>query len=55
LNGGKVWLWTPADVKRLRRYKSAHYWEGRGGRKPKGETRGKCSSSSHRSRKKELK
>jgi len=30
LNGNRVWLWTASDVKRLRKYKNAHYWEGRG-------------------------
>jgi MerR HTH family regulatory protein len=26
-------LWTPADVRRLKKFKAAHYWEGRGGKK----------------------
>lgn len=31
LNGIKVWLWTPDDVQRVRRYKAKFYWAGRGG------------------------
>ena len=29
-----VWLWTPADIRKLKRYKAKHYAKGRG-RKPK--------------------
>lgn len=29
-------LWTPADIKRLKQFKAAHYWEGRGGKKGSG-------------------
>ena len=54
MNGRKLYRFTYDDVERVRRYKSAHYWEGRGGRKPKG-GRGKTSRGSRRSRKKELK
>jgi excisionase family DNA binding protein len=51
MNGRKLYRFTDDDVQQVRRYKSAHYWEGRGGRKPKG-NRGKTSRSSRRSRKK---
>ena len=54
MNGRKLYRFSDDDVERVRRYKSAHYWEGRGGRKPK-EGRGKASRRPHRSRKKELK
>ena len=54
MNGRKLYRFTDDDVERVRRYKSAHYWEGRGGRKPKG-GRGKTARSPRRSRKKELK
>jgi excisionase family DNA binding protein len=52
MNGRKLYRFTDDDVKRSRRYKSAHYWEGRGGSKLKG-SRGKTSRSP--SRKKEKK
>ncbi len=32
-NGGKLWRWTEADVKKVRKYKAAHYWQGRGVKK----------------------
>ena len=33
-NGGQdVRLWTPHDVERVKKYKAAHYWEGRGVKK----------------------
>jgi Helix-turn-helix domain len=51
INGRKLYRFTDGDVERVRRYKSAHYWEGRGGRKPKG-ARGKPSRSHQRSRRK---
>jgi len=35
MNGGKLWRWTTADVEKVRRYKAAHYWQGRGRRKKK--------------------
>ena len=54
MNGRKLYRFTDGDVKKVRRYKSAHYWEGRGGSKPKG-GRGMKSRHLHRSRKKELK
>jgi len=54
MNGRKLYRFTDEDVEQVRRYKSAHYWEGRGGRKPKG-GREKASRSPRRSRKKELK
>jgi MerR HTH family regulatory protein len=54
MNGRKLYRFTDDDVERVRRYKSAHYWEGRGGRKPQG-ARGKTSRSRVRSRKNELK
>ena len=28
-----LYRFTESDIKRLRRYKEAHYWEGRGGHK----------------------
>ena len=34
LNGNRIWLWTDADIRAVRRYKKAHYWQG-GGRKKK--------------------
>jgi predicted site-specific integrase-resolvase len=34
-SGSKVHRFTEQDVKRLRLYKAEHYWEGRGGSKPK--------------------
>ena len=33
LNGKKLWRWTQADVEKVRKYKAAHYWEGRGAKK----------------------
>lgn len=30
-----LYRFTDSDIKRLQRYKDAHYWEGRGGRKGK--------------------
>ncbi len=33
LNGTKLWRWTQADVEKIRKYKAAHYWEGRGVKK----------------------
>jgi DNA-binding transcriptional MerR regulator len=35
LNGGKIYLWTAADVEKVRRYKAEHYWRGRGGHHPR--------------------
>ena len=52
MNGRKLYRFTDDDVERVRRYKSAHYWAGRGGRKPKG-GRGKTARSPNRSRKRE--
>jgi excisionase family DNA binding protein len=54
MNGRKLYRFTDDDLEQVRRYKSAHYWEGRGGRKPKG-SRGKTSRSPHRSRKEKKK
>ena len=54
MNGRKLYRFTADDVAQVRRYKLAHYWEGRGGSKPKA-GRGKTSRRHHRSRKKELK
>ena len=34
-NGGTLWRWTDADVKKVKKYKAAHYWEGRGRKKKK--------------------
>ena len=35
-NGREVWVWTAGDMQKIKRYKAAHYWEGRGGSyKPK--------------------
>ena len=51
MNGRKLYRFTADDVAQARRYKSAHYWEGRGGRKPKG-GREKISRRRRRSRKK---
>jgi predicted site-specific integrase-resolvase len=31
----KVYRFTDEDIKRLRRHKAEHYWEGRGGRRKK--------------------
>jgi len=50
MNGRKLYRFTDDDVQQVRRYKSAHYWEGRGGPKPKG-NRGKTSRISRQSRK----
>ena len=33
INGRTLWRWTEADVKKVRKYKAAHYWEGRGVKK----------------------
>jgi excisionase family DNA binding protein len=54
MNGRKLYRFTDGDVKKVRRYKSEHYWEGRGGGKPKA-GRGKTSRSSRRLKKKEKK
>ena len=54
MNGRKLYRFTDEDIAQVRRYKSAHYWEGRGGSKPKG-GRGMSSRHPHRSRKKEKK
>jgi hypothetical protein len=54
MNGRKLYRFTDKDVTQVRRYKSAHYWEGRGGSKPKS-GRGKTSRRPNRSRKKEKK
>jgi excisionase family DNA binding protein len=51
MNGRKLYRFTDDDVQQVRRYKSAHYWEGRGGRKPR-VVRAKTSRSSRQSRKK---
>jgi excisionase family DNA binding protein len=32
-NGGTLRRWTPADVEKVRKYKAAHYWQGRGRKK----------------------
>jgi hypothetical protein len=50
MNGRKLYRFTDGDVAEVRRYKLAHYWQGRGGRKPKA---GRTSRSPNRSRKKE--
>ena len=54
MNGRKLYRFTDDDVKKVRRYKSAHYWEGRGGGKRKGDS-GKISRRPNRSKKKEKK
>jgi len=37
MKGRTLWRWTRADLKKLRRYKTAHYRKGRGRKKkPKG-------------------
>jgi hypothetical protein len=54
MNGRKLYRFTDDDVAQVRRYKSVHYWEGRGGSKPKAD-RGKASRRPRRSRKKEKK
>ena len=54
MNGRKLYRFTEEDIAQVRRYKSAHYWEGRGGSKPKG-GRGTSSRHPHWSRKKEKK
>ena len=51
MNGRKLYRFTDDDVQQVRRYKSAHYWEGRGGRKPR-VVGGKTNRSSRQSRKK---
>jgi len=33
MNGQTLWRWTAADVERVRKYKTAHYGEGKGPRK----------------------
>jgi hypothetical protein len=30
-NGRDIWVWTAEDLQKIKRYKAAHYWEGRGG------------------------
>ena len=52
MNGRKLYRFTDKDIAQARRYKSAHYWEGRGGSKRKGD---KTSRRPNRSRKKEKK
>jgi hypothetical protein len=32
-DGRKLYRFTDSDIRKLRRYKAAHYWEGRGGRR----------------------
>jgi excisionase family DNA binding protein len=54
MNGRKLYRFSDDDVQQARHYKSAHYWEGRGGRKSK-VRRGKASRRSRQSKKKELK
>jgi DNA-binding XRE family transcriptional regulator len=54
MNGRKLYRFTDEDIAQVRRYKSAHYWEGRGGSKPKA-GRGMSSRHPHWSRKKEKK
>ena len=54
MNGRKLYRFTDDDINKVHRYKSAHYWEGRGGSKRKGD-RGKTSRGPRRSRKKEMK
>jgi excisionase family DNA binding protein len=54
MNGRKLYRFTDKDIAQARRYKSAHYWEGRGGNKPKA-GRGKPNRNPRRSRKKEKK
>ena len=54
MDGRKLYRFTDEDVKKVRRYKSAHYWEGRGGSKPKSGRR-KPKRSARRLRKKEKK
>ncbi len=54
MNGRKLYRFSDEDVQQARRYKSAHYWEGRGGRKSK-VRRGKATRRSRQSKKKELK
>ena len=36
ITGVTVRVWTPRDVERVRKYKAAHYWEGRGVKKKQG-------------------
>ena len=50
MNGRKLYRFTDDDVAQVRRYKSVHYWEGRGGSKPKADP-GKASRRPRRSRK----
>ncbi|HLY59837.1 MAG TPA: hypothetical protein VKV95_03635 [Terriglobia bacterium] len=33
IDGRTLWRWTAADVKRVRKYKTAHYRKGRGRKK----------------------
>ena len=54
MNGRKLYRFTDDDVKKVRRYKSEHYWEGRGGGNRKG-SRAKTIRRPNQSRKKELK
>jgi excisionase family DNA binding protein len=54
MNGRKLYRFTDDDVEKVRRYKSEHYWEGRGGSKRKGD-RAKTIRRPNRSRKKEKK
>jgi len=35
MKGRTLWRWTPADVKKVRQYKAAHYRKGRGRKKKK--------------------
>ena len=35
VNGGETRIWTARDVERVRKWKAAHYWEGRGRKKKK--------------------
>jgi hypothetical protein len=52
MNGRKLYRFTDEDIAQVRRYKSAHYWEGRGGSKRKRDN-GKTSRRPNRSREKE--
>jgi hypothetical protein len=35
MNGKTLWRWTDTDVRRVRKYKAGHYWQGRGQKKKK--------------------
>ncbi len=35
VNGGETRIWTARDVERVRKWKAAHYWKGRGRKKKK--------------------